>query len=73
MKHCEACHSQLREDGSHYQMTACVQEEITNLKAENERLRKRLWSEVYESVGNHNEGLFKADTAIHEATKESDK
>lgn len=42
MNHCEACHSQLRDDGSHYQMTTCVQEEIANLKAENERLLRVL-------------------------------
>jgi len=32
MKHCEKCHSSLREDGSHYQMTFCVTDEIKALR-----------------------------------------
>jgi len=34
IKVCKECHGQLREDGSHYQLTSCVQREIDFLKAQ---------------------------------------
>ena len=33
IKHCEECHSQLNDEGEHYQLTFCVRKEIKDLKA----------------------------------------
>ena len=32
MEHCEICHSQIREDGNHSQMTSCVINKIAELE-----------------------------------------
>ena len=78
MNHCKDCHSQLRDDGSHYQMTFCVQDEIARLKARNERLRTasdgliRAYNKAPEESQEFIDAIDNAFTDFEEATKESE-